>query len=263
MARFWHCSDGEAVDDVMQWRVVLRSWFFAQIAEFSPNFILAPKRGTFAAQAFLTNTMTSESSSTANQLASPSTTSHKPPILPKLLGHKARQSAVDLLKLKHREFSVERREEMREFFDMFEQNQQLSFNELVNIIYALNYQIPTKRLRSILQEITLSHTPSSPVVSLDSKSQDRFISFGSYMDILKRVDVFDAKERADKDDLDRSAKIFNHDGTRIEMKFLGHVVRHIGDKLNEEEYQRIVDELDLDEEQFSNYRKFLDVLTSK
>lgn len=121
-----------------------------------------------------------------------------------------------------------------------------------------------RRFRSILQEITMTmNIQTKTPITLVTQTEERFIDYKAFMEIMIRVDTFHRKDRLESEELERSLRIYRKDNIYVDTEFINHVMKHIGDKVTDEEFDRLIDELVYDDNGRTKFKDLFEILTNK
>jgi len=128
--------------------------------------------------------------------------------------------------------------------------------------YDLNKtgEIERKEMKTILKKLGKESTNEEIEQiwkSMNKIESDYTISFDDFIEFIKRYNL--SKNSMSTDDIINAFEIFdkNHDGT-ISINEFKHILMDLGQKFSEDEVNKIITEIDLDNNGKINYRDFVE-----
>merc|ERR1711957_577949 len=144
--------------------------------------------------------------------------------------------------------SVDEVEEMKEAFDLFDNDNSgaISVNELTSAMQALGFDVKHAVVFNM-------------VADLDADGSGE-IEFGEFLDVM----CAKISDKNTMDEIDRVFKLFDKDrnGT-LEADDLSRVLKELGEEIPEEDVREIIQRADLDGDGVVNLQDFYNVLTKK
>eukprot|EP00127_Corallochytrium_limacisporum_P001606 Clim_evm3s70 gene=Clim_evmTU3s70 len=145
------------------------------------------------------------------------------------------------------ELTEEQKNEIKDAFDLFDGDKDgyIDYHELKVSMRALGFDMKKSELLRIMKEY-------------DPNDHDR-ISFQDFFDVVKEKVL----NRDPEEEIRQAFKLFDDDGTgKISLKNMRRVARELGEGMNDEELQAMIDEFDRDGDGEINFEEFLAIMTS-
>ncbi|KXS10705.1 EF-hand [Gonapodya prolifera JEL478] len=140
----------------------------------------------------------------------------------------------------------EQRQEVKEAFELFDTDKdgKLDYHELKVAMRALGFDVKKAEVLRILRDV-------------DREGQN-MISYDDFVKLMtERILARDPVE-----EIRRAFKLFDDDGTgKISLRNLRRVAKEIGEQLDDEELQAMIEEFDIDEDGEINEQEFLAIMT--
>ncbi|KAF7302393.1 hypothetical protein HMN09_00873000 [Mycena chlorophos] len=143
------------------------------------------------------------------------------------------------------ELSEEQKQEIKEAFDLFDTDKDgfLDYHELKVAMRALGFDLKKAEVMKILR---------------DSDAAGQRIEFEEFARQMAQRML----ERDPLDEIRRAFKLFDEDNTgKISLKNLKKVARDIGDRLEDDELQAMIEEFDLDQDGEISEAEFIAIMT--
>merc|ERR1711957_38230 len=160
----------------------------------------------------------------------------------------AKPTRFDAEKFARPGLSVDEVEEMKEAFDLFDNDNSgaISVNELTSAMQALGFDVKHAVVFNM-------------VADLDADGSGE-IEFGEFLDVM----CAKISDKNTMDEIDRVFKLFDKDrnGT-LEADDLSRVLKELGEEIPEEDVREIIQRADLDGDGVVNLQDFYNVLTKK
>ncbi|KAK9900492.1 EF-hand [Cystobasidium minutum MCA 4210] len=140
----------------------------------------------------------------------------------------------------------EQRQEIREAFDLFDTDKDgaIGFHELKVALRALGFDLKKAEVLKILRD------------------NDRQGSGQMQFDDFSKVVTERILARDPLDEIRRAFRLFDDDGTgRISIRNLKRVAKELGENLDDEELQAMIDEFDLDQDGEISEAEFIAIMT--
>ncbi|KAJ3304079.1 Calcium-binding component of the spindle pole body (SPB) half-bridge, partial [Gonapodya sp. JEL0774] len=131
------------------------------------------------------------------------------------------------------ELTEEQKQEVKEAFELFDTDKdgKLDYHELKVAMRALGFEVKKAEVLKILREV-------------DREGQN-LIAYTDFVRIMTERIL----ARDPMDEVRRAFKLFDDDGTgKITLRNLRRVAKEIGEQLDDEELQAMIDEFDLDQD---------------
>ncbi|RIA95289.1 EF-hand protein [Glomus cerebriforme] len=174
----------------------------------------------------MVNGSSNTSSTPPPQLSPPAPTSKTPPPLPQL--------------------SEEQRVEIKEAFELFDTDKDgaLDIHGLKFAMKALGFDEKKPEVLKILRQ--------------HDKNEDDVITFEDFFKVMAERVI----NRSPIEEIHRAFQLFDDDNTgKISLRNLKRVAKELGENLDEDELQAMIDEFDLDEDGEINEEEFIKIMT--
>ena len=147
---------------------------------------------------------------------------------------------------KRREITEEQRQEIREAFELFDTDKDMSidYHELKVAMRALGFDVKKAQVLVILKDYDRENTGK--------------ITFDDFNEVV--TDMMLARDPAEE--MLKAFKLFDDDDSgRIHLRNLRRVARELGENLSDEELRAMIDEFDKDGDGEINESEFISILT--
>ncbi|THH04890.1 hypothetical protein EW145_g5197 [Phellinidium pouzarii] len=144
------------------------------------------------------------------------------------------------------ELSDEQKQEIKEAFDLFDTDKDrcLDYHELKVAMRALGFDLKKAEVLKILRD--------------HDKNGHNYMEYEDFAKIMSEKIL----ARDPLDEIKRAFQLFDDDSTgKISLRNLRRVARDLGDKLDDEELQAMIDEFDLDQDGEINEQEFIAIMT--
>ncbi|KAI5115462.1 hypothetical protein M0805_006167 [Coniferiporia weirii] len=144
------------------------------------------------------------------------------------------------------ELSDEQKQEIKEAFELFDTDKDrcLDYHELKVAMRALGFDLKKAEVLKILRD--------------HDKTGHGLMEYDDFAKIMSERIL----ARDPLDEIKRAFQLFDDDNTgKISLRNLRRVARDLGDKLDDEELQAMIDEFDLDQDGEINEQEFIAIMT--
>ncbi|PAV22664.1 Ca2+-binding EF-hand [Pyrrhoderma noxium] len=144
------------------------------------------------------------------------------------------------------ELSDEQKQEIKEAFELFDTDKDrcLDYHELKVAMRALGFDLKKAEVLKILRD--------------HDKTGHGLMDYEDFVKIMSERIL----ARDPLDEIKRAFQLFDDDNTgKISLRNLRRVARDLGDKLDDEELQAMIDEFDLDQDGEINEQEFIAIMT--
>ncbi|KAJ3193701.1 Calcium-binding component of the spindle pole body (SPB) half-bridge [Irineochytrium annulatum] len=144
------------------------------------------------------------------------------------------------------ELTEEQKMEIKEAFDLFDTDKDsaLDYHELKVAMRALGFDVKKTEVLKILREY--------------DKNGQGLIDFEDFNKVMTEKIL----DRDPMDEIRKAFQLFDDDGTgKISLRNLRRVAKEIGENLDDEELQAMIDEFDLDQDGEINEQEFISIMT--
>jgi len=146
------------------------------------------------------------------------------------------------------ELSDEQKQEIKEAFELFDtdKDQRLDYHELKVAMRALGFDLKKPEVLKLLRD--------------HDKTGESLMSFEDFVKIMsERI-----TSRDPLDEIRRAFHLFDSDNTgKINVRDLRRVAKEIGENLDDEELQAMIEEFDLDQDGEINEREFIAIMSDE
>ncbi|KAE9394735.1 Ca2+-binding EF-hand superfamily protein [Gymnopus androsaceus JB14] len=146
------------------------------------------------------------------------------------------------------ELTDEQKQEIKEAFELFDQDKdgRIDYHELKVAMRALGFDMKKAEVLKILRD--------------HDKTGHGYMDFEDFAKIMSGRIL----DRDPLEEIRRAFQLFDGDSKgRIELKDLRRVAKEIGDRLEDDELQAMIDEFDLDQDNAINMEEFLAIMTDE
>lgn len=143
------------------------------------------------------------------------------------------------------ELTDEQKQEVREAFELFDTDKDglLDYHELKVSMRALGFDLKKAEVLKILRE--------------NDKDGRGLIEFDSFSKLMTERIV----NRDPMEEIRKAFKLFDDDGTgKISLRNLRRVAKELGENVDDEELQAMIDEFDLDQDGEINEQEFIAIM---
>eukprot|EP01029_Cantina_marsupialis_P027715 TRINITY_DN773235_c0_g1_i1.p1 TRINITY_DN773235_c0_g1~~TRINITY_DN773235_c0_g1_i1.p1 ORF type:complete len:187 (-),score=48.96 TRINITY_DN773235_c0_g1_i1:181-702(-) len=143
------------------------------------------------------------------------------------------------------ELSDDQKTEIREAFDLFDSNKSgtIDYHELKVAMRALGFPVKKDEVRSIVKGIDREGTGK--------------IAFPDFLEIMTQK----YSERDPDEEILKAFRLFDDDGSgKITLRNMKRVARELGESLNDEELQAMIDEFDRDQDGEISEQEFMYIM---
>eukprot|EP01006_Ploeotia_vitrea_P029762 TRINITY_DN6223_c0_g1_i1.p1 TRINITY_DN6223_c0_g1~~TRINITY_DN6223_c0_g1_i1.p1 ORF type:complete len:175 (-),score=23.38 TRINITY_DN6223_c0_g1_i1:131-655(-) len=159
-----------------------------------------------------------------------------------------RTGATNSRKKKNKfELTEEQRQEIREAFELFDtdKNGQIDAHEMKVAMRALGFDVRKDEVLHLLQDV--------------DRDGSGCIQLQDFTEIMAEK----ISERDPREEMLKAFQLFDDDSTqRITLKNLRRVARELGENMNDEELQAMIDEFDKDQDGEINEEEFMAIMTN-
>ncbi|CAG8461664.1 15132_t:CDS:2 [Funneliformis caledonium] len=144
--------------------------------------------------------------------------------------------------------SEEQRVEIKEVFDLFDNDKKgaLCYQELKTAMKALGFDEKKPELLKIIRQY--------------DKSDEGLISYEDFFKFMAERIV----NRSPMEEVHRAFQLFDDDNTgKISLQNLKRVAKELGENLDEDELQAMIDEFDLDDDGEISMKEFIKIMTEE
>ncbi|KAJ3112512.1 Calcium-binding component of the spindle pole body (SPB) half-bridge [Phlyctochytrium bullatum] len=144
------------------------------------------------------------------------------------------------------ELTEEQKMEIKEAFDLFDTDKDsaLDYHELKVAMRALGFDVKKAEVLKILREY--------------DKNGQGLIEFEDFNKVMTEKIL----DRDPLEEIRKAFQLFDDDGTgKISLRNLRRVAKEIGENLDDEELQAMIDEFDLDQDGEINEQEFIAIMT--
>ncbi|KAI8848750.1 hypothetical protein BC829DRAFT_375033 [Chytridium lagenaria] len=144
------------------------------------------------------------------------------------------------------ELTEEQKLEIKEAFDLFDTDKDsaLDYHELKVAMRALGFEVKKAEVLKILRDF--------------DKNGQGLIEFDDFNKVMTEKIL----DRDPLEEIRKAFQLFDDDGTgRITLRNLRRVAKEIGENLDDEELQAMIDEFDLDQDGEINEQEFISIMT--
>ncbi|KAJ3107535.1 Calcium-binding component of the spindle pole body (SPB) half-bridge [Phlyctochytrium planicorne] len=144
------------------------------------------------------------------------------------------------------ELTEEQKMEIKEAFDLFDTDKDsaLDYHELKVAMRALGFDVKKAEVLKILREY--------------DKNGQGLIEFDDFNKVMTEKIL----DRDPLEEIRKAFQLFDDDGTgKISLRNLRRVAKEIGENLDDEELQAMIDEFDLDQDGEINEQEFISIMT--
>lgn len=148
------------------------------------------------------------------------------------------------------QLSEEQRHEVKEAFDLFDMDKDghIDYHELKVAMRALGFDMPKEAVLRIINE----HSKNG------STNGRGLIGYEDFVRVMTRHIL----ERDPLDEIRHAFALFDDDGTgKISLRNLRRVAKELGENLDEEELQAMIDEFDLDQDGEISEEEFIAIVS--
>ncbi|KAI8910323.1 hypothetical protein EDD86DRAFT_225766 [Gorgonomyces haynaldii] len=144
------------------------------------------------------------------------------------------------------ELSDEQKQEIKEAFELFDTDKDnaLDYHELKVAMRALGFDVKKQEVIKILKDY--------------DKNNAGLIEFDDFNKVMTERIL----DRDPIEEIRKAFQLFDDDGTgKISLRNLRRVAKEIGENLDDEELQAMIDEFDLDQDGEINEQEFINIMT--
>ncbi|KAF9060324.1 hypothetical protein BDP27DRAFT_1273165 [Rhodocollybia butyracea] len=144
------------------------------------------------------------------------------------------------------ELTEDQKQEIKEAFELFDSDKdgQIDYHELKVAMRALGFDMKKAEVLKILRD--------------HDKTSRGFMDFEDFAKVMSDRIL----QRDPMEEIRRAFQLFDGDNKgRIELKDLRRVAKEIGDRLEDDELQAMIDEFDLDQDGAINEQEFFAIMT--
>ncbi|KAF8244202.1 EF-hand [Wilcoxina mikolae CBS 423.85] len=161
------------------------------------------------------------------------------------------------------ELTQDQKEEISDAFNLFDLNQdrKIDYHELKVAMKALGFDCPKPELLEILRRHGVLATGQPPTAGVSPSNL--FITYEAFVDIMSQK----IAERDPMEEIGRAFELFagvgsaRQDGRepKIGIEDLRRVAKELGENLEEEELQAMIEEFDIDNDGMINREEFISI----